>query len=133
MEDEVRTILLNGMPVVEFIAYYLAGLFGAFVWFLIKTLRAISKDPETAGRFQWRYFWRGFVKFILTLIILPWVVIYFEDYGPFIMQGLFGFPQLAEGQDLLMEINAGSAALIGFFLDMGIRKLTHHRFKKLMP
>lgn len=135
MEDDVRTILLNNMPVAQFVAYYLASLFGAFVWFLIKLLKGISTDRDTPQQFQWKYFWRGFLKFIISVLVLPWVVIYFPDYGPFFLKTLFQFPDVTtdELNNVVMEMNAGSAAIIGFFIDMGIRKLTHHKFKKLLP
>lgn len=134
MGDDVTRILMNDMPVAEFFAFYLAGLFGALVWFLIKTLRSISKDNNTPNKFEWRYVWKGAFKLLITIIILPWVVIYFPDYGPFIMEGLFNFPQMEEGggRDLIMEMNAGSAAIMGFFLDAGIRKLTKGTFNKLL-
>ena len=134
MNEEVRTILLNDMPVNTFVAYYIASLIGAFVWFVIKTFRGIWNDPDTPSRFSPKYFWRGLIKFGISILVLPWAVIYFPDYGPFILDGLFKFPGVEDGEyDLVIEMNAGSAALIGFFVDGGIRRLTHHRFKKILP
>lgn len=135
MQEDVTRYLLNNMPVAQFFAYYLASLLGALVWFLIKTVNGIAKDKDTPSSFSWKYFSRGAAKFLISVLILPWAVIYFPDYGPFFLKLLFEFPA-ASAEDLnnvIMQMNAGSAFLMGFFVDFGIRRITHKTFKKIMP
>jgi len=134
MDPEVQRILLNEMPVVEFIAYYLAALLGAFVWLLIKTFRAIYGDPDTPGHFDWRFMWRGIFKLVISVIILPWAIIYFSDYGPFILELMFKFPSDNQShQHLAIELNGGSAFLTGLGIDAFIRKVTNKPLKNIMP
>jgi len=135
MEDEVVRIWLNDMTLTEFKAYYIAAVLGAFLWFGVKTFKGIYGDPDTPNHWSWKYFWRGLAKFGISVIALAWAVIYFPDYGPFIMEGLFQFPQLDASEDhnhLIVEMDAGGAFLIGFFVDIGIRKITDKSLKKVM-
>ena len=135
MDEEVTKILLNGMPLAEFKAYYLASLMGALLWFIIKTWRGVYADPSTPSTFSWRYFWRGLIKYGISVIALAWAVVYFSDYGPFLLKIFFQFPEVnPEALDnVVMNMNAGSAFLLGFFVDFGIRKITHKIFKKMLP
>ncbi len=131
MNEEVQKILLNEMPVVEFIAYYLASILGAFVWLFIKTIKAIYHDPDTPGTFKRKYMWRGIFKFIISLMILPWVIIYFTDYGPFILELMFKLPQENTHNHIGIELNGGSAFVLGLSIDAFIRKITDNQFKKI--
>lgn len=133
MNDEITRYLLNDMPVAQFLAFYLSSLLGALIWFLAKTVYAIGYNAKTPAKFSPRHFWHGAAKFLLTVLILPWAVIYFPDYGPFLLTLLFEFPNASQDQldSIVMNMNAGSALIIGFLIDMIVRKATTNTFKRL--
>jgi len=56
MEDisgDVAKILLNGMPLSTFIAFYIAGLVGVIISFGINVHQAVKKDNATHQKFKW--------------------------------------------------------------------------------
>lgn len=127
MEDQVREILLNGMSIPKFMAFYLASLLGAFIWLLIKTMEGIAKDPKTPKKFSLKHATKGLIKFVITLLVLPWAILYFPDYGPTILDTLFILP---DGKTLI-ELNAGSAFVMGMSIDAFLRKIIASRLTKL--
>ena len=132
MEDGVKQILLNGLTVPEFLVLYGAAIAGAFVLLLIKMIKAIGKDARTPNKFSWRYTLKGFLKFLIAMIILPWLIIWFEDYAPVFMETLFFLPDYgAESSHLSIELNWGSAFLVGMGIDGIIHKILKKKLSNL--
>lgn len=46
-------LLLNGIPVSQFIAFYIAGLVGVFISFGINVHQSVKNDATTHQKFQW--------------------------------------------------------------------------------
>ena len=114
MNEEMQAILLNGMPLGEFVAYYLVGVVGIAFFFLSNLLTAIESDPNTPGTFRWVYFIRGLIRVVLALMALGLGIIYFSELMQFIME-------VPEGADV--EINGFSALLLGIGVDGLSKKL----------
>lgn len=132
MNEEITKVLLNGMPLAVFIAYTLASYFGAIAWFLIKTVYAINRDPKTPPKFNKKYSYRGLFKLGITFFVLPWAVVYFEDYAPIILDLLFKLGE-SDSNELLVELTAGSSFILGFMMDVLIRRVTKDKFKNMQP
>ncbi len=132
MDEEVKILLLNNMPVKEFLVFYGMALLGALVFLFTKIIMAIEKDSSTPREFSWKHTLRGFLKFIIAMIVLPWAVIWFEDYAPIFMKVLFTFPENGDSH-LNIGLNAGSAFLMGMSIDALVHTLLKNKFKKFTP
>lgn len=104
----------------EFLAYLLVSYLGVIAWVLVKSIRAMRRDPDTPDSFSARLFFVGILRTILSLLILPWAVVYFSDLVPFILKFLLTLP---EGMEVPAEINGFSAFILGFVVDYLIDKL----------
>jgi len=111
--------LLNGMPVDQFFMYLGVALLGVLFYFASRVYIAINKDSQTPNKFQWRYFWRGVIKLVGSLIVLPILIIYFSDAVPFILKWLITIP---EEMEIPIQINGWSAFLLGVVADFLVQK-----------
>jgi hypothetical protein len=114
MESNVTEILLNGMPLGQFIGYYIIGMAGALMFFLGNLYKGITQDTSTPMKFSWRYFVKGLIRVVLSLTTLAFGILYFSELSPFLFQ-------LTEGQ--FVEINGFSALLLGIGVDSLWKKL----------
>jgi TRAP-type C4-dicarboxylate transport system permease large subunit len=112
--NEVTEILLNEMPLGQFIGFYLIGTVGALMFFLGNLYKGITQDISTPMKFSWKHFVKGFIRVVLALVTLAFGIIYFSDLS----QHLFS---LSEGQ--VAELNGFSALLLGIGVDGLWKKL----------
>jgi hypothetical protein len=112
--NEVTEILLNGMPINEFISFYLIGAVGALMFFLGNLYKGITQNVDTPMTFSWRYFVRGLIRVVLALTSLAFGIIYFSDLSKYLFN-------LQEGQTA--ELNGFSALLLGIGIDGLWKKL----------
>ena len=106
--ENLKDILLNGMETDTFILYYVIALVGVFLFFMGRVYGAINLDPKTSFTWNWRHFWAGTIKVMATMLLLPLVIIYFSDFGPWMFD-------LSEGSTI--DLNAKSAFLTGIGID----------------
>lgn len=114
MNEEMQAVILNGMPLGQFVAYYLVGVFGIAFFFLSNLLKAIETDPTTPRTFQWIYFVKGLIRVVLALMALAFGIVYFSELMGYIVD----VPQGAE-----VEITGFSALLVGISVDQLSKKL----------
>lgn len=114
MNEDMQSILLNGMPIGVFLAYYLVGVFGIAFLFLSNLLKAIESDPSTPRTFKWIYFIKGLVRLVLALMALAFGIVYFSELMGYIAE----VPEGAE-----VEITGFSALLVGISVDQLSKKL----------
>lgn len=114
MEQEVYIVLLNGMPLSTFIAYYLIGIGGVLIFFLSNLHTAITTDPNTPNTWSWKAFIKGGIRLTLALITLAFSIVYFKEMAPF----LFNIaPDLITENDTIVNINGFSSLLMGIGID----------------
>ncbi|MCK4823522.1 hypothetical protein KA005_47660 [bacterium] len=68
MEEDVAKLLLNGVPLTQFIAFYIAGVVGAIFSYGINVGVDVKKNTETPNKFSKRHFkvklWRVIIAAI---------------------------------------------------------------------
>jgi hypothetical protein len=106
MDEEVAGLLLNGMPLKQFIVFYLVAVGGALIFFLHNLYTSIKVDSSTPMTFQWKYFIKGLIRVIMSLVSLAFGIIFFTDISLIIF-----------ATDQPVELNALSAFLMGVGVD----------------
>jgi len=76
MEDgDVIKILLNGIPLSTFIAFYISGLLGSILSYSISVRVAIRTDSKTSNTFKWKEFKLKIWRVITGVIALAAVIV----------------------------------------------------------
>lgn len=128
MDQEVTVLLLNGMPVKTFFVFYFYGVIGILMFYLGSVWKNIDSNPNTPSSFSWKYFLKGTIRIVLSLITLFFIIIYFKDFSPF----LFNLPEGANK----IDINGFSSLFAGIGIDstwkmvLGISKTGSQAIKK---
>lgn len=116
MEDlsgDVVRILLNGIPIPQFIAFYIAGLVGAFVSFGINVGQAVKKDTSTPNKFQWSKVKLKAIRWMTTILLLAIGIVFNKE--------ILG---AALNSEAPIELTVWSAILIGMSTDQLGKKLS---------
>lgn len=100
------------MEPARFIAMWLIGMTGVIIFFLIGVTRAIKVDPNTPGKFNARLFLFGFIRVVISIVIIAIGVVYYPEFSVKIL----GAPEP-------LEINGMAAFLLGLTVDVIIKKL----------
>lgn len=79
MEEDVVQILLNGIPLNQFIAFYIAGLVGAIISFGINVGQAVKKNTSTPSKFQWRTLKFKALRWVTSLLLLAVGIIFNKE------------------------------------------------------
>lgn len=77
--DDVVKILLNGIPLAHFIAFYIAGLVGALIMFGINVGQAIKNDKTTPNKFQLKLVRFKMVRWMTTLLLLAVGIVFHKE------------------------------------------------------
>ena len=99
-------ILLNGMPLHEFVIFYLVAIGGMLMFFLHNLYTSIKTDINTPITFHWRYFWKGLIRVILSVLSLPAGIVFFGEISLMVF-----------ATETPAELNALSALLLGIGVD----------------
>jgi len=133
MENTVAIELLNGMPLTIFWKWFIIAMAGAFVYLITRIIIILGPEKVTkvkTPQWSWRRFLSGFLKLLVTLIVAPWVILYFDVVAPTIFEFIFDMGSTnATGsahQHITMELNGLSAFGLGFSIDF----MTHKAIKK---
>ena len=79
MEEDVVTILLNGIPLNQFIAFYIAGLVGAFISLGINIGQAVKNDKTTPKKFTLKKLKVKTIRWVTTLLLLAVGIIFNKE------------------------------------------------------
>lgn len=77
--DDVVKLLLNGIPLHQFIAFYIAGLVGALITFGINVGQAVKNDTTTPNKFQLKKVKFKLVRWMTTLLLLAVGIIFNKE------------------------------------------------------
>ena len=127
MSDSAITLLLDGMPVGEFFLWLGVGIGGALCYLIFRMINAISTDPETPYHFSWRHTIRGFLKLLVAFMMLPIIIVSFDEVMPWLLKILFALP---DGIGVPIELNLFWAFLVGLMMDIGVHKISSKLLKK---
>ena len=113
----------------KFLAFYGIATFAAMIIFLLKIDVARKANPGKRTKFSWKLFFRGFRKLLVTFMIIAPTIIFFKDISPFILNlGVTG--DLPEGIDVVADVNAFTALIIGLNIDTAQKKIVELFIKK---
>lgn len=124
MDEEVTHLLLSGITTKEFMVFYLMGILGVTIRFLADLWMGIKTDKKTPYKFSWRYFWKGFLRVVLSLMVLAIVIARFQEFSHHLVDVDFKVPtRLAEGDEMIIGMTAGTAIGLGLAIDEVLKKL----------
>jgi len=79
MEEDVVKILLNGIPLNTFIAFYIAGLVGTFISFGINVGQAVKKSTTTPNTFKWVNVKFKLIRWVTSLLLLAVGIVFNKE------------------------------------------------------
>ena len=85
MEEEIGKLLLNGVPLPQFIAFYIAGSVGAVFSFAINVGSDIKKDKATPGKFSKAHFKVKIWRFVSAIITLALIIVFNKEILGFLL------------------------------------------------
>ena len=77
--NDVAKVLLNGIPLHQFIAFYIAGLVGALIAFGINVGQAVKNDTTTPNKFQLSKLKFRLIRWMTTLLLLAVGIIFNKE------------------------------------------------------
>lgn len=104
--DDIVKILLNGIPLSQFIAFYIVGLVGAFISFGINVGLAVKKDAATPNKFSPRKLRFKLIRWATSLLLLAVGIVFNKEI---LAAGLESASQI--------ELKLWSALLVGMSTD----------------
>jgi len=76
MWEAVGQRLLNGVEVIDFVSFIIAGMIGAIFMFFINVGESVKKDKNTPSKFRWSALKLKVSRFITALISLALVIVF---------------------------------------------------------
>jgi hypothetical protein len=104
--DEVVKILLNGIPLTKFIAFYIVGLVGAIISFGINVGQAVRRDKSTPSKFKFSHLKIKFIRWVTTILLLAVGIVFNKE----ILGGVFE-------SETSIELTLWSSLLVGMSTD----------------
>jgi len=104
--QNVTQILLNGVPLAVFIAFYIAGIIGVFISYAINVAFAVKNDPTTSNKFKRSEFKVKVLRVVLALLLLAVGIIFPEQIWGFVFHS-----------DAPIQLNLWSAFMTGMGTD----------------
>lgn len=119
-------MLLYGLTAKEFVVYYLVGIAGIMVRFMINLQEGIMRDRATPFHFEWRYFVKGATRLVVSLAIMAVVVARFKEFSHLLVNIELPAPtRYANGLEPVAGITAGSAFGLGMAIDEVVKRFVH--------
>lgn len=109
MNEEVYQIMLNGMPVNQFLGFLGWALLGAVMFLMYGVYKGIQKDEDG---FSWKKLARGAVRFFMSLLSLAVAIVFWDQISMFVF-----------AVEEPVELTGWSAFLIGTMVDGLVEKL----------
>ena len=121
-------LLLQGLTSQEFLVFYLVGIGGILIRFLINLSNGIKFDKTTPYKFEFKYFIKGLIRIIISFAIMAVVVARFHEFSPQLidMDVIFSSPtRLPAGvsADVSANITAGTAFVLGLGIDEVVKRI----------
>lgn len=113
MDEEVYRILLNGVPLPQFIAFVVAGTVGIIFSYGINIGMAVRNDPNTPKKFQRKSFQFKFWRVLIAFMTVVITVIFNQE--------ILG---LVLNSEAPIELNLWSAFLAGMGWDRAGKSIT---------
>lgn len=82
MEDvgnEIVSTLLNGIPIHQFIAFYIAGLVGIVISFGINVSHSVKNDVATPNKFQWKKLKFKLIRWLTSFLLLAVGIVFNKE------------------------------------------------------
>lgn len=125
MSDRITELLLAGLTPDEFLIFYAVGIVGIIVRYLYNMLDSILFDPTTPYRWNWLYALKGFIRLLISLIVMAFIVARFYEFSDHIVNITI------EGRaGVKANITAGTAFTVGIGIDEIVKRLVSKTIKK---
>jgi len=115
--NDVVKLLLNGIPLHQFIAFYIAGLVGIVIAFGINVGQSVKNDKTTSSTFQWNKLKFKAIRWSTSILLLAVGILFNKE--------ILGFGLESQSP---IELTVWSSILVGMGLDQLGKKLSG--FKK---
>ena len=121
MDENITDLLIEGLTTKEFLVYYLVGIAGILIRFLVNVSNGIKKDTDTPYKFQFKFFVKGLIRIVISFTIMALVVARFNEFSPMLLDldVVYSVPtRLHDG--VTTQATAGITAGLAFTIGLGI-------------
>jgi putative Mn2+ efflux pump MntP len=86
-QDIIIEKLLNGVPVEDFIAFYIAAFVGfAIVYLFIDVRQGVKKSPSTPNKWNWRAFFKGWKNMMGSMLLIAVGIVFWPNISTFMLE-----------------------------------------------
>lgn len=83
-QDIIIEKLLNGVPLNDFISFYIAALVGFILFFGWDVKEGIKNSKTTPNKWDWPSFWKGWKRITKSLILIAAGIIFWPQISTFL-------------------------------------------------
>jgi len=81
MEDQIVEKMLNGVPLADFIAFYLWALIAMLITFGV----GVGANAKKSG-WNWKSFWAGWKRILINLLLIAAGIVFWPNISSFVFQ-----------------------------------------------
>ena len=76
--------LLNGVPIDDFIAFYIAAMVGFVLVFSWDVKEGVKKSTKTPNKWDWPSFWKGWKRITKSMILIAAGIVFWPQISTFL-------------------------------------------------
>jgi len=86
-QDVIIEKLLNGVPVNDFIAFYIAAFVGfAIVYMFVDVKQGIKNSAKTPNKWSWAAFFKGWKNMMGSLLLIAVGIVFWPNISTFMLE-----------------------------------------------
>ena len=125
MEQEITKELLLNITPLKFLLCWGIGSVAIAFRFGFDVSKGVRIDPNTPNKFSFIHFIKGLLRFLGSLFVMALLVARFPEFSPLLVN-----VAVPEGMDVNVGITIGTSALLGFNIDVIMKKLVGETSKQ---
>lgn len=83
--DIIVQKLLNGVPVDDFIVFFIAAMVGFILTFGWDVKQGVKKSEKTPNKWDWPSFWKGWKRVIQSIILIVASIVFWPQISRFLL------------------------------------------------
>jgi len=83
--DAIVQKLLNGVPVDDFIAFFIAAMVGFLLTFGFDVKQGVKKSTKTPNKWDWPSFWKGWRRMAQSVILIAASIVFWPQISRFLL------------------------------------------------
>jgi len=76
--------MLNGVPINDFISFYISALLGFMLFFGWDVREGVKKSAKTPNKWDWPSFWKGWKRITKSLVLIAVGIVFWPQISAFL-------------------------------------------------